>query len=210
MPRALYWFRWGAAYTWITGALLLLMVYYHGQLALDSGAVWSGGAIVMIVLTFLAVFIYDALWKSGLAANLRAAVIVSFVLLAIIVALYVNVAHFSYRGTLIHTGVLLGSTMAFNVWFRIWPSQQKIIRAVKDGQAPDANLVKLAGLRSRHNTYMSLPMLWTMIGQHTTYFAGGNLGIPGNYYWVFFLVLVAVAWHIIFQCYKKSGKVQGF
>jgi hypothetical protein len=57
---------------------------------------------------------------------------------------------------------------------------------------------------------MSLPLLWGMIGQHTTYFAGGNLGIPSEYYWVFFLVLIIVAWHIIFQCYKKSGKVQGF
>ena len=118
---------------------------------------------IMIVVTFLAVFIYDALWKSGLANNLRAAVITSFILLAIIIALYAHFAHFSYRGMLIHTGVLFGSTMAFNVWFRIWPAQQKIIRAMKEGAAPDANLVKLAGLRSRHNTYMSVPLVWTML-----------------------------------------------
>ena len=100
--------------------------------------------------------------------------------------------------------------MAFNVWFRIWPSQRKIIKAVKEGVAPDPNLVKLAGLRSRHNTYMSFPLLWGMMGQHTTYFAGGNLGIPGNYYWVFFLLLIVVAWHVVFQLYKRAGKVQGF
>ena len=164
----------------------------------------------MILITFLGVFIYDMLWKSGLANNLRAAVIVSFVILSIIVALYVNVADFSYRGTLIHTATLFGTIMAFNVWFRIWPSQRKIIKAVKDGVAPDANLVKLAGLRSRHNTYMSFPLLWGMMGQHTTYFAGGNLGIPGNYYWIFFLLLIVVSWHVIFQLYKRAGKVQGF
>jgi uncharacterized membrane protein len=210
MPRALYWFRWGAAHTWITGVLLLGLVYYMGDQTLATGASWSGGAIVMIAVTFAAVFVYDAIWKSGLAGNVRAGVIVSFVLLAIIEALFVHFGQFSYRGTLIHTGTLFGSTMAFNVWFRIWPSQQKIIKAVKSGEAPDAGLVKLAGLRSRHNTYMSLPLLWTMVGQHTTYFAGGNLGIPGNYYWVFLLVVIAVAWHIVFQCYKKSAKVQGF
>jgi uncharacterized membrane protein len=210
MPRALYWFRWGAAYTWITGVLLLLLVYYHGQQLLASGAVWSAGAIIMIVVTFLAVFIYDALWKSGLAANLRTGVIVSFVLLSIIVALFHYFGQFSYRGTLIHTATLFGTIMAFNVWFRIWPGQQKIIRAVKNGETPDAGIVKLAGLRSRHNTYMSLPLLWGMIGQHTTYFAGGNLGIPSNYYWVFLLLLIAIAWHIVFQCYKKAGKVPGF
>ena len=210
MPRALYWFRWGAAYTWITGVLLLALVYYHGQQVLNAGAGWSAGTGIMIAVTFLAVFIYDALWKSGLANNLRGAVIVSFVLLSVIVALFVYFGDFSYRGTLIHTGALFGTIMAFNVWFRIWPSQQKIIRAVKDGVAPEAAVVKLAGLRSRHNTYMSVPLLWAMICQHTTFFAGGNLGIPGNYYWVFWLVIIAIGWHIVFQCYKKAAKVQGF
>src|SRR5678815_1689197 len=90
MPRALYWFRWGAAYTWITGVLLLGIVYYHGQQAFGpEGANWTPGAIVMIIVTFIAVFIYDVLWKSGLANNLRAAVIVSFILLSVVVALYV-------------------------------------------------------------------------------------------------------------------------
>jgi len=210
MPRALYWFRWGAAYTWFTGVLLLMLVYYHGQQLLASGADWSAGAIVMIVVTFLAVFVYDAIWKTGLANNVRAAVILCFVLLAIVVALFVYFGHFSYRGTLIQTGALFGTTMAFNVWFRIWPAQQKIIRAVKDGTPPDANLVKVAGLRSRQNTYMSVPLLWAMIGQHTTYFAGGNLGIPSDLYWVIWLVIIIIGWHIVFQLYRKAGKVQGF
>jgi uncharacterized membrane protein len=211
MPRALYWFRWGAAYTWITGVLLLAIIYYHGRAVLNvPEAGWSAGTVIMILVTFLAVFVYDALWRSGLASNLRAAVIVSFVLLSIVVALYVYFGDFSQRGMLIHTGSLLGSTMAFNVWYRIWPSQQKIIRAVKNGEAPDAGLVKLAGLRSRHNTYMSVPLLWAMIGQHTNYFFGGNLGIPSDLYWVFWLLIIIVGWHIVFQCYKKSAKVQGF
>ena len=209
MPRALFWFRWGAAWTWITGILLLALVYYHGMLAFDADSGWSAGAGIMILVTFAAVFIYDALWNSGLANNVRAAVITSYVILSVIIALYAQLAHFSYRGVLIHTGVLFGSSMAFNVWFRIWPAQQKIIRAVKEGAAPDAALVKLAGLRSRHNTYMSVPLFWMMLGQHTTYFAGGNLGIPNNYYIVLLLVII-VGWHIVFQCYKKAGKVQGF
>jgi uncharacterized membrane protein len=212
MPRALYWFRWGAAFTWLTGFMLLGMVYYMGSgILLDNPSDgWSGGATVMIIVTFVAVFIYDALWKTGLANNLRAAVITSYVLLAAIVAGYVYVGHFSQRATLIHTGVLFGTAMAFNVWFRIWPAQQKIITAVKNGVAPDAALVKIAGLRSRHNTYMSLPLLWAMIGQHTTFFFGGNWGIPNDLYWVFWLLIIIIGWHIVFQCYKKAGKVQGF
>src|ERR1019366_3293685 len=169
MPRALYWFRWGAAYTWFTGFLLLGMVYYQGQQAMGYGQEFSAGAGVMIAVTFLAFFLYDILWKSSLANNLRAAVVVSYGIIAVIVVSYGHFAHFSYRGVLIHTGAMFGTIMALNVWMRIWPAQQKIIAAVKAGTAPDAALVKIAGQRSRHNTYLSLPLLWAMIGQHTTY-----------------------------------------
>jgi uncharacterized membrane protein len=210
MPRALYWFRWGAAYTWFTGFLLMGIVYYMGQQALATDATWSAGAIIMIIVTFLGFLVYDWLWKSSFVSNVRIGVIISFLVLWIIVMMYVYWAHFSYRGTLIHTGALFGTTMAFNVWFRIWPAQQKIIRAVKDGAAPDANLVKLAGLRSRHNTYMSVPLVWTMIGQHTTFFSGGNLGIPSEYFYISLLLIIIIGWHLVFQCYKKAGKVQGF
>lgn len=209
MPRALFWFRWGAAWTWITGVLLLLLVYYHGQQALATNASWSAGSVVMILVSFFAVFLYDGLWKFGFTGNVRVGVIVSFVLLAAVVALFVYVGNFSYRGTLIHTGALFGTAMAFNVWFRIWPAQQKIIRAVKNGEAPDAALAKLAGLRSKHNTYMSLPLIWAMIGQHTTFYAGQNQ-FTTNYYWIIWLAIIALGWHIVFQCYRKGGKVQGF
>ena len=90
------------------------------------------------------------------------------------------------------------------------PAQQKIIRAVKEGTAPDANLVKVAGLRSRQNTYLSVPLLWAMINFHTTFYAGGNLNIPGQWFWLAWLGIILIGWHIVFQLYKKAGKVQGF
>ena len=114
--------------------------------------------------------------------------------LAAIVAAYVYVGHFSQRATLIHTGVLFGSTMAFNVWFRIWPAQQKIIRATKDGQAPDAALVALAGTRSKHNTYMSVPLVFTMISNH----------YPTIYGWEHSWLILAVA-----QCGPVGGWADG-
>lgn len=210
LPRTLYWFRWGAAWTWVTGVLLLLLVYYHGRYAIEGMADFTTGSWVMLAVAFLAVFAYDVLYKSPLAANVRAAFVVSYGLLAVVVYLFVSFAGFSYRGTLIHTGAMFGTIMAFNVWFRIWPAQQKIIRAIKEGQAPDAALVKLAGLRSRHNTYLSVPLFYAMVGQHTTFFAGGNWGIPESYYWVFFLAVIGLGWHVVFQLYKRSAKVPGF
>jgi len=207
LPRALYWFRWGAAWTWVTGFLLLGIVYYMGgQVASTiTGATW-----IMVAVTFLAVFVYDVLFKSALANNIKVASTVAFVLLAIVVAGFVYFGNFTYRGVLIHTGALFGTIMAFNVWFRIWPAQQKIIRAVKEGTPPDANLVKLAGLRSRQNTYTSVPLIWAMIGQHTTFYAGGNLNIPSEYFWVSWLLIILIGWHVVFQLYRKAGKVQGF
>src|SRR4029078_4883611 len=72
MPRALYWFRWGAAYTWITGFLLAGLVYYMSStelvglagtagapaVALSQGAA-VGLSLGLIVLSF---FLYDGLW----------------------------------------------------------------------------------------------------------------------------------------------------
>ncbi len=210
MPRALLFFRKGAAWTWITGVVLLLIVFYHGGLTFDDGGSWGKEAFVMIAVTFLGVFIYDFLYKSGLASNVRVVTIVSFVLVAAVVYLMKEWAGFSYRSFNIHLGVLFGTNMAFNVWFRIWPAQQQIIMAIKNGEAPDGSLVALAGLRSKHNTYMSVPLIWTMINQHTTVLAGGNFGVTASTNWLVLMIVVALGWHIVFQIYKKSAKVQGF
>ncbi len=209
MPRALYWFRWGAAWTWITGVVLMLLVFYHGGLTLDFNMEWGVGPLAMVALTFLAVFGYDSLWSSPLRRNVRAATLASFLMLAVTVFLFVEVGGFQPRAVLIHTGAMFGTMMAFNVWFRIWPAQKRIIAAVRDGKAPDASDPALAALRSKHNTYMSLPLLWAMMNEHAFPFFGGNLGIPGEYYWVAWLAIIAIAWHVIFQCYRIAGRVSG-
>src|SRR6185295_580318 len=52
LPRALFWFRWGAAWTWITGVLLILLVFYHGGLMFEGLAPWTPAAFVMVAVTF--------------------------------------------------------------------------------------------------------------------------------------------------------------
>src|SRR6266700_779131 len=81
MPRALYWFRWGAAYTWISGVLLLGIVYYMGGgLGSPLGdGVGTGIGLGLLVVGFL---VYDLLWKSPLAKNEMAGAVVSFLLVA--------------------------------------------------------------------------------------------------------------------------------
>src|SRR5213594_2550793 len=84
MPRALYWFRWGAAYTWVTGLLLAGIVYYSqpNLLPPESSLGTGAGIAISLVLILAAFFVYDALWKA-LAANEQVGVIVSFVIVAV-------------------------------------------------------------------------------------------------------------------------------
>jgi len=198
MPRALYWFRWGAAFTWVTGVLLLLVVYYHTGLLFESGH-WGASTFVMLAIVFFGVFVYDALVNSVLK-DLKATFVGGLILVFIILMLMDYVAGFSFRGYAIHLGAMFGTIMAFNVWFRIWPSQQKIIRATKEGQAPDAALVALAGMRSRHNTYMSVPLVFMMISQHATWAAHP----------ITLTIIVLVGWGLTYHIYDRAGKVKGF
>lgn len=203
MPRALFWFRWGAFWTWITGLTLLMIVFYHQKQIFEDPATgsWATPTLVMLAVTFLGVFVYDAIMKAMGAKNQKVAVIVCFAAVTGIIFLMGHWAGWSYRGYVIHTGALFGTTMAFNVWFRIWPSQKKIITAVRDGQAPDAALVALAGMRSKQNTYMSVPLVWTMINAHTSW---------ASTHWWYLPIFIALGWFITSHIFKKAAKVPGF
>lgn len=199
MPRALYWFRWGAAWTWVSGLLLLLLVFYHGGIVFE-GASWGPVAFAMVAITFLAPFLYDTIMKSVGTKNVMAAIAIAYLLIVLVTYLMSQVAHFSYRATAIHIGGMLGTIMAFNVWFRIWPAQKEIITATKNGTAPNPDLVALAGLRSKHNTYMSVPLIFMMIAQHATW-ASSPISLG---------VIVLVGWALVYHIYDRASKVQGF
>jgi uncharacterized membrane protein len=198
MPRALYWFRWGAAYTWITGILLLFLVYWFGGVMVNPeqgmGPHAAGGiGLVLIIVGFL---VYDVLWKS--VKNEKAGAAISFVLVAVFA--YVLTRFMSGRAMYIHVGGLFGTIMAANVWMRIWPSQRKIIAGVKGtAAAADPSVVALAGLRSKHNTYMSMPLMFMMISNHFPTLYGSDLN------WVILMVLVAVGWAVTKFLYQKSA-----
>lgn len=200
LPRTLYWFRWGAAWTWITGVLLLIIIFYHGGALFEMGSGWGLASFVMLAVVFLGVYVYDILYKTLLKKNDIVATVIILVIYSAVLYLFEAWAGWGYRGYVIHTGAMFGTFMAFNVWFRIWPAQQKIIPAIKNGETPDAALAALAGMRSKHNTYMSVPLVWTMINAHTTVGAGSR-------YWLFLAVIVG--WLVVYWLYKKSAKVQG-
>jgi len=198
LPRALFWFRWGAAFTWVTGVLLLMLVFYHGQITLDTVVSWGPLQILMIVLVFVSPFIYDALCKT-VFKEIKIAFWGGWVL-ASLFAIAMALVGFTYRSYSIHLGATFGTIMAFNVWFRIWPAQQKIITAVKEGTTPDAALVAMAGTRSRHNTYMSVPLVYLMLNQHNVWNAN-----PSHV-----VIIILLGWALTYHLYDRAAKVKGF
>ncbi len=206
MPRALYWFRWGAAWTWATGVIMLMLTFYHGKMVFAGGTAtgWGFGALTSIAITFLGFAVYDAIQSTAIIADQKIKNYVYYALIAMAVFIMMLHGGFGPRGYTIHIGAMLGTTMAFNVWFRIWPAQQQIITAIKNGQAPDAATVAMAGMRSRHNTYLSAALIWTMIDMHTQ-------GVAGAWHpEIVLLLMILVAWHVVFQLYKRAGQVKGF
>jgi uncharacterized membrane protein len=196
MPRALYWFRWGAAYTFISGILLLFLLYWFGgfmgEIGMGAHAV-GGIGLVAIIVGFV---VYDLLWKN--LKNEMAGAAISFVLTAAFVFGMSRIM--GGRAMFIHVGGLFGTIMAANVWMRIWPSQRKIIAGVKGtAPAPDASVPALAGLRSKHNTYMSVPLIFFMVSNHFTTVYGSDLA------WLWALIFIAVGWGVTKFLYNKSA-----
>jgi uncharacterized membrane protein len=169
VPAALHWFKWEAMITWITGMLLLAVVYYftRGVYLIDVSAarISAGGAIALglgaIVISW---FVYDALWRSPLARSGPAATALSLGLLALVS--YVLCRELSGRAAFLHLGALLGTIMVANVWVRILPAQQEMIDATKAGRAADYTRGDQAKRRSMHNSYMTFPVLFLMLSPH--------------------------------------------
>ena len=200
MPRALYMFRWGAAFTWLTGVVLLGLVYHMTGLHwADPGSknAMAGGLLTLVAL--LAFAVYDPLAKA--IAKTEVHFVLGLVVVVAAVWAFQSVGGFGWRGTAIHLGTMFGTIMAANVWMRIWPAQRKIIAAAKSGEKPDATLVSQAGLRSKHNTYLSVPLLFTMLAQHATWAAGYVWALP---------VVVLAGWGFVYWMYGKSATVKGF
>ncbi len=168
LPKYLHWFKWDAYLTWVTGFLLLIIVYYADPrtILLPPGSTLpDGAAIALAVGSLLAAWlIYLALSSTQLLYRPALFLLVGGVLVA--GAAYWLGQVFSGRGTFMHIGAMLGTIMAANVFFVIIPSQKKLVRAAQNGETLDPQFVNWVQFRSRHNNYLTLPVLFTMIAHH--------------------------------------------
>ena len=169
IPEKLHWFKWEAYTTWISGFLLLSLVYYHGAAIylIDSSVMdlTPNQAISRgLALIFGGLFIYEAACRSPLSKYPKVFGIMFLVMLA--VASYLATHWFSGRGAFIHVGALIGTIMAGNVFFKIMPAQRLMVDAVANKTEIDPSWGLGAKLRSVHNNYLTLPLLFIMISNH--------------------------------------------
>jgi uncharacterized membrane protein len=169
LPATLHWFKWEAYFTWITGFLLLCTVYYWnaGIFMVDSRvADLSSLQAVLIGLVSLALswLFYDGLCRSPLARKQAVTALLIFAWFALLSWLLSQ--YLSGRAAFIHVGAAIGTIMVANVFFVIIPSQKDLVDAVKEQRKPDAQKGKNALMRSRHNNYFTLPVLFIMISNH--------------------------------------------
>lgn len=189
MPEHLHWFKWEAYTTWLTGMVLLMLIYYVGaeSYLIDPRIAeltqWQaiGIGVLALILSWAG---YMALCASPLG---RHSLGLAVILLLLGAALAWGLTQlFSGRGAYIHFGAIIGTLMVGNVFSIIMPGQRKLVGALEAGEAPDPSWGERAKLHSTHNTYLTLPLLFIMISNHypMTYAHGYN--------WLVLLVIVVI------------------
>jgi uncharacterized membrane protein len=167
LPETLHWFKWEAYLTWLTGLGLMLVVYWLqadiymvGPAGLSPATAVHIGAGTLVV-GFLA---YHFLCKTPLVDNRPLFAVLG---LAAVGGIAYGLSQvLGARAAYMHVGALLGTCMALNVFFVIIPNQRLMVKDMIAGKEPDARVGKAGALRSLHNNYMTLPVLWIMVSNH--------------------------------------------
>jgi uncharacterized membrane protein len=168
MPDNLHWFKWEAYFTWMSGVALLCVVFYANPTLylLAPGSSLSGleGVAIGIGSLFIGWFVYSFLCDSALGKRPALLGLILFVLL--IAAAFGFSKVFSGRGAYLHVGAIIGTIMVGNVFRIIMPAQRALVAAIAENRTPDPSLPAKGLLRSRHNNYFTLPVLFIMISNH--------------------------------------------
>ena len=204
LPRAMFWGRWAALFTWVTGVFLLFSVYYFGGLMVREASVQEfgiGSSLLALGVVLVLAYGYDLIARSPIGKNNRVFAVVGFVLIGLVTYGFIEVGGFGYRAYLIHMGTLFGTIIIMNGFMRMFPSQRKVLAALKEGTPPDPALLTLVMTRAKHATYLSVPLVWTMINFHTV--------VPGGESWLYFPLVVGISWLVVALLYKKAAKLKG-
>jgi uncharacterized membrane protein len=169
MPERLHWFWLQATTTWVSGILLLVVVYYLGGKAALVDAQLADMTQAQAICLSVGLLVgcwacYDVLWRSPLGRRPALAAGVSG--LALVGLAWALTHLFNGQAAFLHMGAILGTLMVSNVWQHILPSQRELVRLTQAGKRQEAALGKAAKTRSIHNNYMTFPVLFTMLSGH--------------------------------------------
>ena len=203
LPEPLHWFKWEAYTTWLSGfALLIILYYFHADTYLIDKSVadlstWEaiGISIGLLVAAWL---VYDAICRVLGDFPL----ILAATLLALITLAAWGSSHlFSGRATYLQVGAMLGTMMVGNVFFVIIPAHWELVRAKQAGREPDPAANERGKLRSVHNNYLTLPVVFTMLSNHFPFTYGHS------YSWLILVVLLVIgAWVRHFFNLRHTGR----
>ncbi|RKF14122.1 cysteine desulfurase [Roseovarius spongiae] len=169
MPEHLTWFKWESYATWLSGAALLMVIYWAGaELYLIDAekadlATWQAIGISAGSLA-LGWLVYDALCRSALAARPTVLMLLLFAMLVAMGWGYAQV--FTGRAMMLHLGAFTATIMTANVFLVIMPNQRIVVKDLIAGREPDAKYGRIAKLRSTHNNYLTLPVVFLMLSNH--------------------------------------------
>ena len=204
LPEHLTWHKWQSYSTWLSGAALLMIVYWVGgelylldpskaDLELWQGIMISAGSLTIGWLA------YDALCKSRLSEQPTTLMLLLFFILVVMSWGYNQV--FTGRAALLHLGAFTATIMTANVFFQIMPNQRIVVADLKAGRTPDSKYGKIAKVRSTHNNYLTLPVVFLMLSNHYPL----SFGTP--YAWIIasLIFLTGVTIRHYFNTMHKTG-----
>jgi uncharacterized membrane protein len=189
-PGQVHWFRWEAAMTWLSGMILLFLVYYLSGGLIDTDVAdisQARGIAIGLGVLIGGWLIYDVAVRSNLGRSEVAFAVFALVMTGAVSWGLMHV--FSGRAAYIHVGALFGTIMTANVWLRILPAQRQLIAAAAAGSEFDASLSAQAKLRSKHNTFMAVPVVFIMLSNHFPVATYGN-----THGWEILVALVVTGW----------------
>ncbi len=177
LPERLHWFKWEAYSTWLSGMLLMVLVYYAspGSWLMAPGSSVPAGAGVALGLAAIALALAAYLAVCSTPLLSRPAVMAAICLACSIAYLAALREVFNPRAAMIHLGAALGTIMAGNVLFVIIPGQRRLVELVRSGGKTDPSMVRRGVLRSTHNNYLTLPVLLIMVSSHSPVIYTGQL-----------------------------------
>jgi uncharacterized membrane protein len=168
LTENLHWFKWEAYSTWITGMLMLAIVYWAGASTFlidkDVLDLTPPVAIAISMATLVAGWLgYDLVCR---VFERRPALLWTAVAAFLLFADWALFHVFGGRAAAIHVGAIIGTIMVANVAHVIIPGQRRMLAQIRAGEQPDPRPGQLGKTRSVHNTYLTLPVLFIMISNH--------------------------------------------